>query len=425
MTTTEYCGGYIYERQGTGAAQLQFFSQPEGYIEPERDASGNIVDWAYVYQYKDHLGNVRLSYSDEDGNLAASPSEIREENNYYPFGFKHKGYNNTLISNNLAQKFTFNGQQFDETLNLNVQEMDFRQYSSAIGRFYNIDRLAELSSSLTPFRFGFNNPIYWSDPSGLYEIDENGNIVITNEVEVENLLSYLNNNEGASADDIAEHIFTSGEFGIDLDEVVVTAGSPSSEFLASNRIRKQVESGLKTVTNFSGNINFTKKRNLAEWAWDNKHQIAVTAGASLNAYAGYNEIVAGLGLMAAPTGITQAAGAYAFLDGVARISTAPLQIMGTWTGNSALENAPSNLLGSIGFLIDNRVDGDWKTGGRAQLTMELMGDFGLSRRKLTELATKGFTNPNKWKNVISVGNATWQIVKPYKDAIGLKKEGKL
>jgi len=41
----------------------------------------------YVYQYKDHLGNIRLSYSDnvlKNGTIAQN--EIIEENNYYPFG---------------------------------------------------------------------------------------------------------------------------------------------------------------------------------------------------------------------------------------------------------------------------------------------------------------------------------------------------
>ena len=38
---------------------LQFFNTPEGYATP----NGNEVD--YVYQYKDHLGNIRLSYTGE------------------------------------------------------------------------------------------------------------------------------------------------------------------------------------------------------------------------------------------------------------------------------------------------------------------------------------------------------------------------
>jgi hypothetical protein len=46
--------------------------------------------------------------------------------------------------------------------------MDFRQYDNAIGRFGNIDLLAENSMEMTPYHFGNNNPNYWADPSGLY-----------------------------------------------------------------------------------------------------------------------------------------------------------------------------------------------------------------------------------------------------------------
>ena len=53
--TTEYAGNYIYEN-----SNLEFFSTPEGYVEP--DGSG----YNYVYQYKDHLGNIRLSYMAND-----------------------------------------------------------------------------------------------------------------------------------------------------------------------------------------------------------------------------------------------------------------------------------------------------------------------------------------------------------------------
>jgi RHS repeat-associated protein len=115
--------------------------------------------------YGDHLGNVRLSYkniSTTGVNLA-----IVEENNYYPFGLKHKGYNNVVVSENKYQ--TFNGKEFEESLGLNVVEMDWRQYEPSLGRFYNPDRLAALVPSLTPYRFGYNNPILWSDPSGLIE----------------------------------------------------------------------------------------------------------------------------------------------------------------------------------------------------------------------------------------------------------------
>jgi hypothetical protein len=51
------------------------------------EASGS--SYKYIYQYKDHLGNIRISY---DKTLA-----IKEESNYYPFGLKQEGYNTVKI----------------------------------------------------------------------------------------------------------------------------------------------------------------------------------------------------------------------------------------------------------------------------------------------------------------------------------------
>ncbi|MEM9686358.1 MAG: hypothetical protein AAF934_05485, partial [Bacteroidota bacterium] len=73
-----YTGGYTYEN-----SSLKFISQAEGYIEP--DGVGN---YSYVYQHKDHLGNIRLSYSDSNGDGVVDISELIEEKNYYPFGLK-------------------------------------------------------------------------------------------------------------------------------------------------------------------------------------------------------------------------------------------------------------------------------------------------------------------------------------------------
>ncbi|UUV22657.1 hypothetical protein [Paenimyroides aestuarii] len=43
--------------------------------------------------------SVRLSYADCDGNGTINPAtEILEENNYYPFGLQHQGYNDIANS---------------------------------------------------------------------------------------------------------------------------------------------------------------------------------------------------------------------------------------------------------------------------------------------------------------------------------------
>lgn len=43
----------------------------------------------------------------------------------------------------------------------------FRGYDPQLGRFNQVDPLAELFYAWTPYQFGFNDPIFWSDPLGL------------------------------------------------------------------------------------------------------------------------------------------------------------------------------------------------------------------------------------------------------------------
>lgn len=54
-----------------------------------------------------------------------------------------------------------------DELGLNMTAMDYRQYDNALGRFNSIDALSEMNYSVSPFAFSYNNPIFWSDPTGL------------------------------------------------------------------------------------------------------------------------------------------------------------------------------------------------------------------------------------------------------------------
>ena len=153
--TTDYANNFIYENN-----VLQFFNQPEGYVEP------NGSNFNYVYQYKDHLGNIRLSYSDSDGNGTVSQSEIIEENNYYPFGLQHKGYNNVVTSTNPAQDYKYQGQELEEELGKNTYAFQWRDYDPAIGRFNKIDRFAEKYYSVSNYTFTANNPIFFNEIKG-------------------------------------------------------------------------------------------------------------------------------------------------------------------------------------------------------------------------------------------------------------------
>lgn len=122
--------------------------------------------------YKDHLGNVRLTYADTDGNGSINPSsEIISEKNYYPFGLQHKGYNVDVSANvnSVAQNFGYNGKENNPELGIEWMDFGARNYDPALGRWFSIDPVADIEPSLTPYRFAFNNPLSYIDPDGKYE----------------------------------------------------------------------------------------------------------------------------------------------------------------------------------------------------------------------------------------------------------------
>src|SRR5690606_9881628 len=155
-TRTDYQSGFHYENE-----VLKFFATAEGY------AGFSTRGFYYVYNYTDHLGNIRLSYT--KNTLAGNPPVIVEENNYYPFGLKHQGYNNISPSNKVY-KYKYNGKEFQDELGLNVYDFGFRNYSSDLGRWMNLDPLSEEFYGWSPYTYGLNTPVYAIDPDGRFTL---------------------------------------------------------------------------------------------------------------------------------------------------------------------------------------------------------------------------------------------------------------
>jgi RHS repeat-associated protein len=172
ITNTDYLAGFQYKN-----SVLQFFPHAEGYVNATQN--GTSYTFNYVYNYTDHLGNIRLSYSlDPSTNVL----KIIEENHYYPFGLKHTGYNSDqmmyvkeasvlkikpkppLFKTSYTDKF--NGQSWETDLGLNVTAMDYRQYDNALGRFNSMDPLAEKYVNISTYGYCLNNPIIFVDPNG-------------------------------------------------------------------------------------------------------------------------------------------------------------------------------------------------------------------------------------------------------------------
>ncbi len=175
---TDYMNGFQYKNQ-----ILQFFPTAEGYVNTTYCENCQLSDQykiSYVYNYTDHLGNIRVSYAvDPD----TSELKILEENHYYPFGLKHTNYNGTLktfkeeedllkLKNatsffTTAYQYKYNGKEYQDELGLNFYDYGARNYDPAIGRWMNIDPLAEQMRRWSPYNYCFNNPMRFIDPDGM------------------------------------------------------------------------------------------------------------------------------------------------------------------------------------------------------------------------------------------------------------------
>ncbi|MGB5982090.1 MAG: RHS repeat-associated core domain-containing protein, partial [Nonlabens sp.] len=191
---TEYAGGFIYEQ-----GMLQMMPHAEGYAEIHNGS------WRYVYQYKDHLGNVRLSYSDSDNNGTIDPNtEIISEKNYYPFGLQMKGFNNVVSgnANSVAERFAYNGKENNPELGLEWVDFGARNYDASLGRWMNSDPLAEKYYSHSTYNYVFNNPINLVDPDGrgVWKPDAEGNLIAEEGDNASTLATHLNITETEASD---------------------------------------------------------------------------------------------------------------------------------------------------------------------------------------------------------------------------------
>src|SRR5690606_12610637 len=172
----EYLDGFQY-----AGGILQFFPTAEGYVAAtESNEIANPFIYNYVYNYTDHLGNIRLSYTRDP---VSGELEIMEENHYYPFGLKHavyaapkQMYKLDEEEENLARptyvyeteyQYKYNGKEWQDELGFNIYDFEARMYDPTTGRTTTQDPLANTFAHQSPYSFFNNNPIYFKDPTGM------------------------------------------------------------------------------------------------------------------------------------------------------------------------------------------------------------------------------------------------------------------
>ncbi len=141
--------------------QLQFILTSEGRIMMQNNGT-------YEYQYflKDHLGNTRITLS-QNGN-------ILQEDAYYPFGMNIAGLSYSDASP--ENRYKYNGKRCTERsrselegeFGLDWYDYGARFYDAILGRWHVRDPLAEEEYQWTSYNYTFNRPIKFVDPDGRY-----------------------------------------------------------------------------------------------------------------------------------------------------------------------------------------------------------------------------------------------------------------
>jgi RHS repeat-associated protein len=143
----EYIGTIVYQGD-----VLTSMGTAEGRVEFVNGGAAK-----YQYYLRDHQGGIRVVFEQGDNGLA----KLVQENHFYPFGMNISG----LTTGD--SKYRFGGKELQDDLDLMWYDFHARNYDAQLGRWFNIDPLAENYVAHSPYNFCLNNPITLTDPSGM------------------------------------------------------------------------------------------------------------------------------------------------------------------------------------------------------------------------------------------------------------------
>jgi RHS repeat-associated protein len=144
---TTYIGSFIYE--GTNLTAVYTMN---GRVVPVGS------NWEYQYYLKDNLGSNRVLFK-------AGPTIVEEFHNY-AYGMNMDG-----VWSSGTDRYKYTGKELIKGAGLNWYDFGARYMDPSLGRFMQVDPLAENSISMTAYHYAAGNPIRNIDPDGMDWVD--------------------------------------------------------------------------------------------------------------------------------------------------------------------------------------------------------------------------------------------------------------
>ena len=207
--TFSYCGNLIYE--GNTLTTLLFDG---GYVSFTKTGSGANATYTPTYHFymKDHLGSNRV--------VASAAGVAEQVNHYYPYGSTFYGETTT------DHRFKYCGKELDNMHGLDWYDSSARYYDHVLGRFHQIDPLAEKYYAWSPYAYCMGNPMNSVDPDGRHTdvmfMKDNTYIVVGGQIN-DDLNIYVVNSERQRTGYVLGQSMTSYSFVRDNDDFAIGA----------------------------------------------------------------------------------------------------------------------------------------------------------------------------------------------------------